>query len=30
MDVKMAFLNADLEEEIYVNQTEGFIAGGKE
>nr|GEV58927.1 retrotransposon protein, putative, Ty1-copia subclass [Tanacetum cinerariifolium] len=30
MDVKMAFLNGDLEEEIYMNQTKGFIAPGQE
>nr|GFB36417.1 60S ribosomal protein L23a [Tanacetum cinerariifolium] len=30
MDVKMAFLNGDLEEEIYMNQLEGFIAPGQE
>nr|GEU38943.1 retrotransposon protein, putative, Ty1-copia subclass [Tanacetum cinerariifolium] len=30
MDVKMAFLNRDLEEEIYMNQPEGFIAPGQE
>ncbi|GJR71830.1 retrotransposon-related protein [Tanacetum coccineum] len=28
MDVKLAFLNEDLEEEIYMNQPEGFIAPG--
>ncbi|GJZ20752.1 pol polyprotein [Tanacetum coccineum] len=28
MDVKTAFLNGDLEEEIYMNQHEGFIAPG--
>nr|GEU44614.1 retrotransposon protein, putative, Ty1-copia subclass [Tanacetum cinerariifolium] len=30
MDVKKAFLNRDLEEEIYMNQLEGFIAPGQE
>ncbi|GJT67365.1 retrovirus-related pol polyprotein from transposon TNT 1-94 [Tanacetum coccineum] len=30
MDVKTAFLNEDLEEEIYMNQPEGFIAPGQE
>ncbi|GJX03417.1 retrotransposon protein, putative, ty1-copia subclass [Tanacetum coccineum] len=30
MDVKTAFLNEDLEEEIYMNQPEDFIAPGKE
>ncbi|GKB82654.1 retrotransposon protein, putative, ty1-copia subclass [Tanacetum coccineum] len=30
MNVKMAFLNGDLEEEIYMNQPEGFIAPGQE
>ncbi|GJR75331.1 calcineurin B-like protein 4 [Tanacetum coccineum] len=28
MNVKTAFLNGDLEEEIYMNQPEGFIAPG--
>jgi len=28
MDVKTAFLNGDLEEEIYVNQPKRFIAKG--
>ncbi|GKF45363.1 retrotransposon protein, putative, ty1-copia subclass [Tanacetum coccineum] len=30
MDVKTAFLNGDLKEEIYMNQPEGFIAPGQE
>ncbi|GJY17320.1 gypsy type transposase [Tanacetum coccineum] len=30
MDVTTAFLNRDLEEEIYMNQPEGFIAPGQE
>ncbi|GJX45234.1 retrotransposon protein, putative, ty1-copia subclass [Tanacetum coccineum] len=30
MDVKKAFLNGDLEEEIYMNQPEDFIAPGQE
>ena len=30
MDVKMAFLNGDLDEKIYVEQSKGFIAPGQE
>ena len=30
MDVKIAFLNGDLGEEIYMDQLEGFVEHGKE
>jgi hypothetical protein len=29
MDVKLAFLNDDLQEEVYVEQSTGFIVVGK-
>jgi hypothetical protein len=30
MDIKLAFLNGDLQEEVYVEQPAGFIVAGKE
>ena len=30
MDVKIAFLNGNLEKDIYIRQLEGFIAKGQE
>jgi hypothetical protein len=30
MDVKSAYLNGDLDEEIYMHQPEGYVAAGKE
>ena len=30
MDVKTVFLNGELEEEIYMEQLEGFVAPGQE
>jgi hypothetical protein len=30
MDVKSAFLNGDLKEEVYANQSPGFAIPGKE
>lgn len=30
MDIKVSFLNGDLEEEIYMDQPEGFVIHEKE
>ena len=30
MDVKITLLNGELEEEIYMDQRDGFIANGQE
>ena len=30
MDIKIAFLNGELDEEIYMDQPDGFIANGQE
>jgi hypothetical protein len=30
MDVKTTFLNEELEEEIYMNQPDGFVTKGQE
>jgi hypothetical protein len=30
MDIKSAFLNGDLQEEVYVEQPAGFVVVGKE
>jgi hypothetical protein len=30
MDVKIVFLNGDLQENVYIAQPEGFVVEGKE
>ena len=30
MDIKTVFLNGDLEEEIYIEQLEGYVVHGQE
>ena len=30
MDIKTAFLNGEIEEEVYVEQLDGFVVHGKE
>jgi hypothetical protein len=30
MDIKLAFLNGDLKEEVYVRQPLGFVIAGQE
>jgi hypothetical protein len=30
MDIKLTFLNGDMQEEVYIEQSMGFIIAGKE